>query len=110
MGTYGQNPRSKLNQDHSEMKSELHELTIGTTKTTKHIPGYNGYLPKTDLNPTATLQGLGTVERTTFIKQNIVENYSVKLPGYSGHVPMSVLNDRGSIRPSCLGTAGETFH
>jgi hypothetical protein len=24
-----------------------------TTKTTKHIPGYNGFIPKTDLNPVA---------------------------------------------------------
>lgn len=30
---------------------------IGTTKTTAHIPGYNGYLPKTDLNPNAILHG-----------------------------------------------------
>ena len=30
---------------------------IGTTKTTSHIPGYNGYLPKTDLNPTAIVHG-----------------------------------------------------
>ena len=37
--------------------------SIGTTKTTSHIPGYNGYLPKTDLNPTAILQGLGEATR-----------------------------------------------
>lgn len=26
---------------------------VGTTKTTNHIPGYNGFLPKTDMNPLA---------------------------------------------------------
>lgn len=83
---------------------------IGTTKTTNHIPGYNGYLPKTDLNPNAILHGLGEMPRETFIKQNIVENYSVRIPGYAGHMPMSVLNDRGAIRPNCLSTQGEQFH
>lgn len=110
LGTYGHNPRAKLNQDHDKMEAELHELTMGTTKTTNHIPGYNGYLPKTDLNPTAILQGLGQEPRATFIKQNIVENYQVRIPGYSGHKPMSVINDRGALRPSCLTTIGEKFH
>ena len=86
------------------------QYRIGTTKTTNHIPGYNGYLPKTDLNPTAILQRTGEVARNTIIKQNIVENYQVRIPGYSGHNPMSVLNDRGSLRPNCLSTTGETFH
>ena len=44
-GQYGHNPREKLNQDSDAIKTDLHELTIGTTKTTNHIPGYNGYLP-----------------------------------------------------------------
>jgi hypothetical protein len=56
-------------------------------------------LPKTDINPEAILHGLGQEPRNTIIKQNIVENYSVRIPGYAGHMPMSVLNDRGSIRP-----------
>ena len=47
--------------------------------------------------------------RNTIIKQNIVENQNVRLPGYAGHKPMSVVNDRGSLRPSCLGTNGEAF-
>ena len=92
------------------MENEVSELSMGTTKTTKHIPGYNGYLPKTDLNPNALLQGQCERPRNTIIKQNIVENYQVKVPGYSGHKPMSVLNDRGSLRPSCLSTQGEKFH
>eukprot|EP00351_Strombidinopsis_sp_SopsisLIS2011_P007352 CAMPEP_0116875810 /NCGR_PEP_ID=MMETSP0463-20121206/7908_1 /TAXON_ID=181622 /ORGANISM="Strombidinopsis sp, Strain SopsisLIS2011" /LENGTH=143 /DNA_ID=CAMNT_0004522099 /DNA_START=269 /DNA_END=700 /DNA_ORIENTATION=- len=53
MGTYGHNPRNKLNQESDKMENENHELTMGTTKVTKHIPGYNGYLPKTDLNAKA---------------------------------------------------------
>ena len=42
-------------------------------------------------------------------EKNIVENQNVRLPGYAGHKPMSVINDRGSLRPSCLSTEGEKF-
>lgn len=85
LGSYGHNPRTKLNETHSKMDNEVHELTyelidlnyfsMGTTKVTSHIPGYNGYLPKTDLNPVALEHGSGSVPRETIIKQNIVENY-----------------------------------
>jgi hypothetical protein len=52
---------------------------------------------------------LGVVPRETIIKQNIVENYNLRLPGYGGHKPMSALNDRGTLRPECLTTTGERF-
>lgn len=80
---------------------------MGTAKVTSHIPGYNGYIPRTDLNPKALAHGSGEEARETIIKQNIVENYQVRVPGYSGHLPMSVVNDRGAIRPYCLTTEGE---
>ena len=73
------------------------------------MPGYSGYLPRTDLNQHALKQGQGENTRETFIKQNIVENYNVRIPGYCGHKPMSALNDRGAIRPSCLTNNGESF-
>lgn len=92
------------------MTNEVHELTVGTTKVTSHIPGYNGYIPKSDFNDKALQQSkLQGASRNTIVKQNIVENYSVKLPGYSGHMPMSTINDRGTIRPNCLSTQGESF-
>jgi hypothetical protein len=76
---------------------------------TKHIPGYNGFIPSTDTNILANTQAQGTDTRMTIIKQNIVENQNVRLPNYAGHKPMSVVNDRGSLRPSCLSTEGEKF-
>lgn len=72
-GTYGDNPLKQLHSEDAG-KITLHELNIGTTKITSHIPGYNGYLPKTDINEQAITQGLGVHTRETFIKQNIVEN------------------------------------
>ena len=77
----------------------IYIFSVGTTKTTSHIPGYNGFLPRTDLNEKALAQSLGLNTRETIIKQNIVENYNLKVPGYSGHKPMSALNDRGLLRP-----------
>ena len=53
IGTYGHNPRNKLPTDAAAQGNENHELTVGTTKTTTHIPGYNGFIPKTDFNAQA---------------------------------------------------------
>jgi len=55
------------------------------------------------------IHGQGEQSRETIIKQNIVENYQVRVPGYGGHKPMSVVNDRGTLRPSCLATTGESY-
>ena len=41
---------------------------MGTTKTTTHIPGYNGFIPKTDFNPTAVGQSATLGARETIIK------------------------------------------
>ena len=54
-------------------------------------------------------QSKGASVRNTIIKQNIVENYNIKVPGFAGHKPMSVMNDRGTARVACLSTAGESF-
>jgi hypothetical protein len=89
--------------------NEQHELTVGTTKTTTHIPGYNGFIPKTDFNPLAVGQASNLAARNTIVKQNMIENYSVKVPGYSGHKPMNAINEKGTIRPACLNTQGEHF-
>jgi hypothetical protein len=68
--------------------------------------GTYGTNPRQKLDPQS---GANPNIRKTFIKQNIVENYNVRIPGYSGHKPMSALNDRGSNRPSCLSSVGESF-
>jgi hypothetical protein len=108
-GKHGHDPRSILNAESSKQENKANELSVGTTKTTNHIPGYNGFIPQTDINENCVEQSMLHKSRQTIIKQNIVENQAVKLPGYSGHLPMSVVNDRGSLRPNCLDTAGESF-
>jgi hypothetical protein len=86
----------------TKTSNKVNELSVGTTKVTKHIPGYNGFIPQTDVNEKCQDQSKLNVGRETIIKQNIVENHSVRLPGYAGHKPMSVVNDRGALRPNCL--------
>lgn len=68
MGTYGENPRDKLNPNVERANNEHHELTMGTTKTTTHIPGYNGFIPKTDFNPSAVGQSQLGGNRETIVK------------------------------------------
>lgn len=87
----------------------MDQLNIGTVKTTANIPGYTGFIPKTDFNEKAVGQSMVEATRNTIVKQNIVENYQVKLPGYQGHKPMCAVNDRGQPRPSCLSTEGEKY-
>ena len=109
LGTHGHNPRNKLPQESEKQANEHHDLTVGTTKTTTHIPGYNGFIPKADFNPQAVNQASTLGARQTIIKQNIIENYQVKVPGYQGHKPMNAQNEKGYIRPNCLDTSGERF-
>jgi len=109
-GNFGHNPRSILPHEATAAQTQKNVLTIGTQKVTSHIPGYSGFIPNTDINPKATKHSEGENARNTIIKQNIVENQSIKLPGYQGHKTMSVSNDRGTLRPHCLGVQGERFN
>ena len=68
LGTYGHNPRSKLNAESTTHKTDDDELHMGSTKMTAQVPGYCGFLPKADYNPHALTQGKGDAPRQTFIK------------------------------------------
>lgn len=108
-GERGENPVDKL-KDSTGPKKSQDELKLGTTQSAYHIPGYTGYIPRTVVAPEILDQANGVNERTTFLKQNITENYHKRIPGYSGHKPMNPINDRGNIRPYCFSTDGEAFH
>ena len=59
----------------TKQENKVNDLSVGSTKVTKHIPGYNGFIPSIDFNPTVIDQSKGEQTRQTIIKQNIVENY-----------------------------------
>lgn len=110
LGTYGHNPRAVLNAESTKLETEVSDLTMGTTKVTSHIPGYGGFLVRTDLNDRALEQTKNDRCRELMKnKTNLNENFNVKLPGYSGHKPMSFLNEKGKPRPNLFSTHGETF-
>jgi hypothetical protein len=110
LGTYGHNPRAILNSESTKMESEVNDLTMGSTKVTNHIPGYSGFLVKTDLNDKALAHGKNQYGRDLMkSKVNMNENFNVRIAGYSGYKPMSCLNDRGTVRPQLFSTQGEKF-
>jgi len=111
-GDRGTNPINKLSrtlQMPPVPKSE-EPLKLGTTQSTYHIPGYTGHMPKALAVPDTWDQALGVNTRTTYLKQNITENYQTRIPGFAGHRPMNSVNDRGTLRQFCFSTAGERFH
>jgi hypothetical protein len=44
-GGFGHNPRNVLPHDADKLTNRKFELSVGTTKVTNHIPGYNGFIP-----------------------------------------------------------------
>ena len=74
-GKNGHNPRDILPGDATKQENKVNDLTVGSTKVTSHIPGYNGFIPQVDVNSTVIEQSKGVNARNTIIKQNIVENY-----------------------------------
>jgi len=111
-GERGVNPIEKLSRTvHMPPVPKSHEtLLLGTTKSTYHIPGYTGHLPKSLVVPDTWDQAHGVNSRATILKQNITENYQTRVPGYSGHRPSNAVNDRGTLRQLCFSTAGEKFY
>lgn len=47
---------------------------MGTSQVTNHIPGYTGFIPSAKTHTKAYEQGKGIDSRTTYLKQNILEN------------------------------------
>lgn len=111
-GDRGTNPLEKLSRTmHMPPVPKSEEtLKMGTTQSTFHVPGYTGHIPKNLAVADTWDQALGVRTRTTYVKQNITENYQTRVPGYSGHRPMNAVNDRGNLRQSCFSTVGERFH
>jgi hypothetical protein len=68
-GAHGDDPRTKLPHDATKQTHAPHELTMGTTQVTTHLPGYSGFIPKSDFNQSAVEQSkLEGRNRTTIVK------------------------------------------
>ena len=53
IGKFGHNPRESLPSEATMQVNKNNELSVGTAKVTSHIPGYNGFIPQTEINELA---------------------------------------------------------
>lgn len=107
-GQYGSNPRQKLDASELKLPNPKSELTIGTTKGTSHIPGYQGFLPTNTNNPLVASIESGERIRTVD-KSNLTEIYHLNIPDYAGHVPGNAKNDRGPRQINSVSVMGKDF-
>jgi len=105
-GQYGSDPRARLSASDTKLPNPKHELTVGTTKGTSHIPGYQGFLPTNTNNPRVAAIEAGEHIRTVD-KSNLCEIFHLNLPGYAGHVSGNAKNDRGSRQISTFSLSGK---
>lgn len=58
MGTFGHNPlANKFSQDEKGRQTNIvDDMTHGTTKVTRDLPGYTGFIPNVDVNKRAISQ------------------------------------------------------
>ena len=67
-GNHGHNPRDILPSDSTKQGNKVNDLSVGSTKVTNHIPGYNGFIPQVDTNQTVIDQSKGEKTRNTIVK------------------------------------------
>jgi len=107
-GTYGSNPRHRIGPNDTKLPVQKSDLTVGTTKGTNHIPGYQGFLPSNTNNPKVAFIESGESIRSVD-KTNITEIFHLNLPGYMGHVPASACNDRGPRQMTTMTVMGKAY-
>lgn len=105
-GQYGSDPRGRLSKIDTKLPNPKTELTVGTTKGTCHIPGYQGFLPTNTNNKLVAAIEAG--EHTRGVdKSNLCEIYHLNLPGYAGHAPGNAGNDRGPRQINTFSISGK---
>lgn len=107
-GVYGSNPRMRLSKSDTKLPCLKHELTVGTTKATSHIPGYQGFLPTNTNNPKVRAIECGENLRTVN-KTNLNEIFHLNLPGYRGHVAANARNDKGGRQIMGMSVFGKDY-
>jgi len=101
-GKYRTNPRDKVG------KTIKKPIDAGTTKGTKHIPGYQGFIPGNTFSESVARIEEGDFNRSTD-KTNIEQVYHCNVIGYSGHQPLSACNESGGRKPSTRTVYGHDF-
>jgi hypothetical protein len=91
VGPYGHDPRSIAIHDplSGGIPQTTRELSVGTTRTAAHPPGFMGHVPHTAMGSGAgAAPGFGATARDTFHAQtNLTSTYVRRVPGYTGFLP-----------------------
>lgn len=112
IGIHGDKPVEKFTNDTQKFNgqslqySDNYNIGLGSTKTTCHIPGYSGFIPKNSqpYNYSKLADPFTNVGNT-----NHMLNYKIRVPRYGGYISTNSNNIKGNPRPFCLTTKGETF-
>lgn len=107
-GKYGSDPRHKLPDSAERLPTLKTALTVGTTKGTNHMPGYQGFLATNTCNARVAEIVHGGTLRTTD-KSNLTQVFHTNVVGYAGHKPLCACNDRGGVTIGTQSTNGRDF-
>ena len=80
------------------------DLHVGTTKWSRQIPGYMGFLPSAKTNPTAVRHRYAADIRPP--NSDNRDNVNQNMPGYTGHSAKAAINDHGPKRVNVVTTQG----
>jgi len=107
-GKRGSDPREKFGPGLDKNQPITGPLTVGTTKGTNHMPGYQGFLATNTANPkiAAIVQG-GTLRSTD--KSNLTHVFHTNMVNYAGHKPKNACNDRGGVSNHTMSQCGDAF-
>jgi len=93
-GRYGSDPCERPTSEPNARGFPMttRELNTGTTRTSRHLPGFMGHVPASTFGPAAE-QGLGHGDRDSFLGHtNLNQTFTKNVPGYAGYAPTSAIN------------------
>ena len=111
-GEYGSDPLSKsaTNETGITQQASSGEFNLGTTRATRHVPGYSGFINKVGFNKTAVAAAGGTLSRPSekdSMLLSALDQYSRDtIPQYGGFRPQVPLNIQPSQGPVKTTTSG----
>jgi hypothetical protein len=107
-GMLGEVPgaRAAVDPARRKMRGTTDDVSEGTAKATRHLPGYMGFVPQYRGATVAAHQSFGTEERDSYSsKTNLVETMNGRMSGYSGYVPKG---SSGVNKPATATDLGES--
>lgn len=111
-GEYGSDPLSKsaTNETGITQQASTGEFNLGTTRASRHIPGYGGFINKTRFNQTAVEASSGTYSRPSekdcMLLSALDQCSRGNIPQYGGFRPQVPLNIQPSQGPVKTTTSG----